>query len=148
MRTKGDLSDFERGVIYWGFILTTISGLQRIIWKRENIQWAAVRADRKTTVTQITSRYDRDERTNTWNLEADELQQHQTTAGVTSVSWETEATVLTGSPELDNRRLKKRHLVWWVSVSAATLRWLSQNWRKQHDGVDSGCWFDGLGDNF
>ncbi len=57
-----------------GFSRTTISSLQRMVWKRENIQWAAVvwmkmpcwyqrrmgrlvRDDRKITVTKITTRY-------------------------------------------------------------------------------------------
>jgi len=32
------------------------------------------------------------------------------------------ATIHTAS-KLDNRRLKKRCLVWWVSISAVTFRW-------------------------
>ncbi len=62
---------------------------------------------------------------NTSNPEADGLQQQKTTPGAAPVSYEqeTEATIRTGSPKLDNRRLEKRCLVWWVSISAATFRW-------------------------
>ncbi len=89
MGKKGDLSDFERGMVVGvrraalrisktadllGFSRTTIS---RVYRERENIQWAAVvwmkmpcwcqrrmgrlvRDDRKATVTQITTRYNQD----------------------------------------------------------------------------------------
>ncbi len=42
------------------------------------------------------------------NFEADELQQQKTTPGAAPVSYEqeTEATIHTGSPKLENRRLK------------------------------------------
>lgn len=36
---------------------------------------------------------------------------------------ETEATVCTDSPNLDNGKLEKYGLVWRVTISAATLRW-------------------------
>ncbi len=47
------------------------------------------------------------------NPEADELQQQKTTQGAAPVSQEqeTEDTIHTGSPKLDNKRLEKRCLV-------------------------------------
>ncbi len=89
-----------------------------------------VRDDRWTTVTQITTRYKPRYAEyhlwthNTSNPEADGLQQQKTTPGAALVRWEqeTEATIHTGSPKLDNRRLEKRCLVWWVLISAATFR--------------------------
>ncbi len=62
---------------------------------------------------------------NTSNPEADGLQQQKTTPVplLSDKKQETEDTIHTGSPKLYNRRLKKRCLVWWVSISAATFRW-------------------------
>ncbi len=42
-----------------------------------------------------------------------------------------------GSPKLDNRRLEKRCLVWWVSISAATVRCRVRIWRKDPSCVVS-----------
>ncbi len=75
-----------------------------------------VRDDRKATVTQITTRYNQgiqNETNNTSNPESDGLQQQKTTPGNTPVSkeQEMEATIRTGSPKLDNRRLDKCCLV-------------------------------------
>ncbi len=74
-----DWSEYFRNCWSTGiFTHNHLLGLQRMVWKRENIQWAAVvwmnmscwcqrteenglvRNDRKTTVTQITTRYNQD----------------------------------------------------------------------------------------
>ncbi len=89
-----------------------------------------VRDDRKATVTQITTRYNQgmqntiSERTTRRTLKQmgySSRRPHR----VPLLSAETRKrfTIHTGSPKLDNRRLEKRCLVWWVSISAATFRW-------------------------
>ncbi len=104
-----------------------------------------VRDDRKTTVTQITTRYNQICRNHLWthntsNPEADGLQQQKTTpVPLLSDKNSTEDTIHTGSPKLDNRRLKKRCLVWWVSISAATFRCRVRIWRKEHESMDLSC---------
>ncbi len=166
MGNKGDLSDFERGMVVGarraglsisktadlqGFSRTTISRVYRGWSEKEKISsdrqlcgrkflddvrgqrrmGRLVKEDRNATVTQITSRYnqgmqnDISECTTHRIPEADGLQHQKITpdAAPVSLEQETEATIHTGSPKLDNRKLEKHCLVWWVSVSAVTFRW-------------------------
>lgn len=70
---------------------------------------------------------------------------------------EAEASIHTGSPKLDYRRLEKKNLFWWVLISAVTSRCLGQNLvqtTSKHGSTlpcnfSSGCcwWCDGVGDN-
>ncbi len=88
-----------------------------------------VRDYRKATVTQITTRYNQDMQ-NT-------ISEHTTRRTLKQMGYSSrrphrvpllsaknmkQVTIHTGSPELDNRRLEKCCLVWWVSTSAATFR--------------------------
>ncbi len=57
------------------------------------------------------------------NPEADGLQQQKTRS----------------SPKLDNRRLEKRCLVWWVSISAAHSDGRVRIWHKEHESMDPSC---------
>ncbi len=52
-----------------------------------------------------------------------------------------EATIRTGSPKFDNRRLEKRCLVWWVSVSLLLRHWDGRVriLRKEHESMDPSC---------
>ncbi len=52
-----------------------------------------------------------------------------------------EATIRTGSPKFDNRRLEKRCLVWWVSVSLLLWHWDGRVriLRKEHENMDPSC---------
>ncbi len=90
-----------------------------------------VRDDRKTTVTQITARYNQGMQ-NTIS----ECTTHRTLKQMGYNSRRPHRVLLlsaknrkrrlrihTGSPKLDNRRLEKRCLVWWVTISVATFRW-------------------------
>lgn len=67
------------------------------------------------------------------------LQQQNTTAGASAVSFQqkTEAAG-TASTKLNNRGLEKRCMLWWVSISAVTLR-QGFFYCKQHDGTDPSC---------
>ncbi len=90
-----------------------------------------VRDVRKATVTQITTCYNQvmqntiSVRTTGRTLKQmgySSRRPHWLPAPV-SQEQETETTIHTGSPKLDKRRLEKRCLVGWVSISAATFRW-------------------------
>ncbi len=52
-----------------------------------------------------------------------------------------EATIRTGSPKFDNRRLEKCCLVWWVSVSLLLRHWDGRVriLRKEHESMDPSC---------
>ncbi len=52
---------------------------------------------------------------------------------------ETEATIPLKLTNIDNRRLEKRCLVWWVSISVATFRCRVRIWRKDHESMDPSC---------
>ncbi len=64
---------------------------------------------------------------------------HTGVAALSAKNRKTESTIHTDSSKLDNRRLEKRCLVWWVSISAATFRCRVQNWRKEHESMDPSC---------
>ncbi len=89
-----------------------------------------VRDYRKATVTQITTRYNQDmqntisERTTLRTLKqmATAAEDHTGCHSCQLITG-TEATIHTGSPKLDNRKLENRCLVWWVLISAATFKW-------------------------
>ncbi len=114
MGKKGDLSDFERGMVVgarradlsisetaWSTgIFREWSEKEKISCERQfkmKMPWCQrrmdrlVRDDRKTTVTQITTRYNQgmqnsiSEHTITSNPEADDLQQQKTTPGAAPV---------------------------------------------------------------
>ncbi len=40
---------------------------------------------------------------------------------------------------MDNRRLEKRCLIWWVSISAATFKCRVRICRKEHESMDPSC---------
>ncbi len=98
-----------------------------MVRKRENIQWTAVVWMKMPCWCQ--------------NPEADGLQQQKTTPGAAPVSWEqeTEATIRTGSPKLDNRRLEK------VALSEESRFLLRHSdgrvriWRNEHESMDPSC---------
>ncbi len=111
-----------------GFSCTTISRVYREWFEKEKVsserQFCGRKClvdgnSKKATVIQITTRYIQgmqntiSEFPNTLNAEADGVQQQKTTVGAAPVSYgqETEATIRTGSPKLDNGRLEKRCLV-------------------------------------
>ncbi len=103
-----------------------------------------VRNNRKATVTQITTRYNQDmqntisEHVEPWSRWAPAAEDH---TGCCSCQ------IRTGngghnshsSPKLDNRRLEKRCLVWWVSISAATFRCRVRIWCEEHESMDPSC---------
>ncbi len=154
-----------------------------MVRKRENIQWVAVvwtkmlcwcqrrmsrlvRDDRKATVTQITTRYNQGMQ-NTIS----ERTTHRTLKQM-GYSSRRPHRVLLLSAKNRKRRLqftqahqnwtiedwKKRCLVWWVSIFAATFRYLGQNFVQRiwkHGSIlpcvnGSGCWWwcNGVGDIF
>ncbi len=161
MGKKGDLSDFERGMVVGarradliisktadllGFWHTTISRVYREWSEKEKIfserqlcgqkclvdvrgqrrMGRLVRDDRKTTVTQplVTTKVCRIPSLNAqhvepWSRWATAAEDH---TGCHSCQLRT-GNGGTGSTKLDNRRLEKRCLVWWVPISAATFRW-------------------------
>ncbi len=138
-----------------------------MVWKRENIQWAAVvwiqnvllmsevrgewdrlvRDDRKTTVTQITTRYNQDLQ-NT-------ISEHTTRRTLKQMGSSSRRPhrVLLRSDKNSTRRIqftqdhqnwtiddwKKRCLVWWVLISAATFRCRVRMWLKEHESMDPSC---------
>ncbi len=161
MGKKGDLSDFERGMvvdarlvwvfqkllIYWDFhsqpsLWFTENGTE-ISSERQMCGWKClvdvrgqrrmgrlVRDDRKTTVTQITTHYNQDlQNTISEHTTHRTLKQMGSSSRrphrvpLLSAKNRRQATIHTDSPKLDNRRLEKCCLVWWVSISAATFRW-------------------------
>lgn len=63
-------------------------------------------------------------------------QEQKTRPGVTPVSWEqqTEATIHTSSPNLDNRRLK--NVSWSDEFLLQYLAGRGRIWREQHESVD------------
>ncbi len=81
-----------------------------------------VRDDRKSTVTQITTRYNQgmqntiSECTTRWTLKQMDYSTRRPHRVPLLSANGTEVTIHTGSPKLDNRRLEKRCLVWWVSL--------------------------------
>lgn len=93
-----------------------------------------VRGEQQATVTQIIWLQLMFAEEHLWmhnhsNLEADGAQQQKTTSCVSPFSYkkETEATIHTRSPILNNRILEKHHLVRWVLISLMTLGLLGQN---------------------
>lgn len=52
----------------------------------------------------------------------------------------TEATIHTSSPKLDQGRLEQQRLVWWVSISAATFR----IWHKLQERINQSCIYQRL----
>uniref|UniRef100_A0A9J7ZE42 Tc3 transposase DNA binding domain-containing protein n=1 Tax=Cyprinus carpio carpio TaxID=630221 RepID=A0A9J7ZE42_CYPCA len=134
MRKKGDLSDFERGMVVGarraglsisktaellGFSRTTISRVNREWSKKEKISSDErqlcgqkclddVRDDRKATVPQITTRY----KQGMQNIISEcTTRRHPEADGLQQQKTTLEATICKGSPKLDNRRLEKRCLV-------------------------------------
>jgi len=93
--------------------------------KGQKIMARLVQADRMATVKQARSSEEHLWALNMSNLEADGLQQQNTYQchSCQTRTAKTKSTVQMGSPKLDNRRLEKLCLVWWVSISAATFRW-------------------------
>ncbi len=102
--------------------------------------------DRKATVTQITTRYNQDMQ-NT-------ISEHTTRRTLKQMGYSSrrphrvpllsaknrkQATIHTGAPKLDNRRLEKRCLVWWVLISAATFRCRVRIWHKVDESMDPSC---------
>ncbi len=164
MGKKGDLSDFERGMVVGarraglsisksadllGFSPTTIS---RVYWEwseKEKIsseqqlcgrkylvdvrgEWAdwleMMKGNSNSNNHSLQPRYAEYHlwTHNTSNPEADGLQQQKTT------------TIHTGSPKLDNRRLKNiawSDESWFLLHSDGRVR----IWRKEHEGMDSSC---------
>ncbi len=129
-----------------GFSHTTISRVYREWYEKEKIsserqlcgrkclvdvrrKGRLVRDDRKATVTQITTRYNQgmentiSEHTTLKQNGYSSRRPHRVPLLSACQEQETEATIHTGSPKLDNRRLKKCCLVWWLSISVATFRW-------------------------
>ncbi len=166
MGTKGDLSDFERGMVVGvrradlsisktadllGFSRTTISSVYREWSEKDKISserqlwgWKClvdvrgqrrmgrlVRDDRKVTVTQITTRYNQgmqntiSERTTRRTLKQvgySSRRPHR----VPLLSAKNKKRRIQFTQAHLNRTTedwKKRCLVWWVSISAATFRW-------------------------
>ncbi len=141
---KGDLSDFERGIVVGarraglsisktadllGFSHTTISMVYREWSEKEKIsserqlcgrkclkdvrgemRMGRLRDNRKATVTQITTRYNQDIPNN--------ISERTTRRTLKQMGFSSRRPHL-----VDNRRLEKCCLVWWVSISAATFRW-------------------------
>ncbi len=106
-----------------------------------------VRDDRKTTVTQISTRYNQGMQ-NTIS----EHTTHRTQKQMGHSSRRPHRVPLMPaknrkrrlqftqiSPKLDNRRLEKCCLVWWVSISAVTFRCRVRIRRKEHETMDSFC---------
>ncbi len=90
-----------------------------------------VRDDSKATVTQITTRYNQgmqntiSECTTRRTLKQmgySSRRPHRVLLR-SAKNRKTEDTIRTGLTKLDNRRLEKHCLVWWVLISAETLRW-------------------------
>ncbi len=146
-----------------GFSHTTISGLQRMVKKRENIQWAAVvwtkipgwcqrrigrlgREDRKATVTQIISRY---------NLGMQNtISEHTTHRTLKQMSCSRRPhRVLLLSDKNRKRRIQftQTHQNWtiedwknvaWSDESRFLLRHSDGRvriWRKEHESMDPSC---------
>ncbi len=89
-----------------------------------------VRDDRKATITQITTRYNQgmqntiSERTTRRTLKQmgySSRRPHRVSL-LSAKDKKPRLQICTGSPKLDSRRLEKRCLVWWVSISAAAFR--------------------------
>ncbi len=107
-----------------------------------------VRDDRKATLTQITTRYNQSiqnnisERTTRRTLKQmvySSRRPHQVPLlSAKNRKWRLQFE--TGSPKLDNRRLEKCCLVWWISISAATFQMVGVRiWRKEHESMDPSC---------
>ncbi len=95
-----------------------------------------VRDDRKATVTQITTRYNQGmQNTISENTTRQTLKQMGYSSRRPHRVPLLSAKIHTGSPKLDNRRLEKHCLVWWVSISAARVT----IWRKEHESMDPSC---------
>lgn len=156
---KCDLSDFEHGVVVGpsisvsadllGFSLgfaendlnTSVqqfSGWKRLVDARGQRRMARlVRADRKATGTQITTRYNRgvqksiSERTARWTLKQMDYSSKQ----------ETEATIYKCSSKLDNNIEDWKNVAW--SVESGFLLWHSDGrvriWSKRHENMDPSC---------
>ncbi len=133
-----------------GFSRTTISRVYREWSEKEKIsserklcgrKWVVdvrgqrrmgrlVRDDRKAKVTEINTHYNQgmqntiSERTTHRTLKQMSYSSRRPhRVPLLSAKNRNKATICTGSPKLDNRRLGKNVLVWWVSISATTLRW-------------------------
>ncbi len=105
-----------------------------------------VRDDRKTTVTQITTRYNQgmqntisEHTTHRTLKQMDSSSRRPHRVPLLSDKNSTRKIQFTQTPKLDNSRLEKRCLVWWVSISAATFRCRVRIWCKEHESMDPSC---------